>query len=298
MKKLAAVVGAMAFALMLIVGGVTPASAAPAALAPTQQWWCTWLPWLFCSPPDPTPTTTPTTTTTTTPTTTTTSSTPPPGTCPTTSAALHNWGSPVASEDFNVKPSAASGWDVYNGPGHAGNGTRTPNAVSASGGIMTIIGSPNGDSGGMAWTNGRSLRGRWEVCMKTAAGSLNYHPVMLLWASSGGGVQATNGEVDFSETANSASRQLVNFFLHWNQPTGSGRTSGSVTIDATQWHAWAVEWTATAIVGYVDGREWFRDSDPTHFPTIAAGMTLQLDDLGGDISQGGRMDFDWARRYN
>jgi licheninase len=159
---------------------------------------------------------------------------------------------------------------------------------------MTIIGSPNGDSGGMALRGGQ-FRGRWEVCMKTAAGSANYVPVMLLWASSTGGVNSPGGEVDFAEIFGNASRQRVGFFLHW--PNNAGRSSAAIDKDATKWHSWAVEWTSTAIVGYVDGVEWFRDSNPAHFPVQSAALCLQLSNMGGDISAGGRMDFDWARQY-
>ena len=33
-------------------------------------------------------------------------------------------------------------WNVYDGPGHAGNGRRDPGAVSVDDGVLTITGSP------------------------------------------------------------------------------------------------------------------------------------------------------------
>jgi Glycosyl hydrolases family 16 len=211
---------------------------------------------------------------------------PPEGNCRDTAAARFGWPQPNRGDSFDVKP-AAPNWHVYDGPGHAGNGRRTPNAVSASNGIMTITADARGNSAGMSWASNQ-YRGRWEVCMRTAPGSGQYHPVMLLWHQSG----TPYSEVDFTEILDPA-RQRVNFFVHY----GSRQTSGNINIDATQWHSWAVEWTATEIVGYVDGNEWFRDSNVNHLPEVPMSLCLQLDNFGGDISAGGRMDFDWARQY-
>src|ERR671910_774267 len=51
----------------------------------------------------------------------------PPTNCPITAAAAQNWGAPDRTADFD-DPSSLGTWYVYNGPGHAGNGRRTPNA--------------------------------------------------------------------------------------------------------------------------------------------------------------------------
>ena len=208
------------------------------------------------------------------------------GNCPTTAAAKFGWPQPNRVDNFDVRP-ALPNWNVYDGPGHAGNGRRTPNAVSASNGIMTITGDAQGNSAGMSSASDQ-YRGRWEVCMRTAPGSGQYHPVILLWHQSG----TPYSEVDFAEILDPA-RQSVNFFLHY----GSRQTSAEINIDATQWHSWAVEWTPTAMIGYVDGNEWFRNSNVSHLPEGPMGLCLQLDNFDGDISAGGRMDFDWARQY-
>jgi hypothetical protein len=208
------------------------------------------------------------------------------GNCPNTAAAKFGWPQPNRVDNFDVPP-ARPNWNVYDSPGHDGNGRRTPNAVATSDGIMTITGDPQGDSAGMSWA-GDQYRGRWEVCMRTAPGSAQYHPVILLWHQSG----TPYSEINVAEILDPA-RQVVNFFLHY----GSRQTSAQINIDATQWHSWAVEWTATAVTGYVDGNEWFRDTSVSHLPDGPMSLCLQLDNFGGDISAGGRMDFDWARQY-
>ena len=75
-------------------------------------------------------------------------------------AALQNWGEPTRVEEFDGTRLGPA-WDVYDGPGHAGNGRRTPSAVSVRDGILTITGNPAGDTAGMEWGGGQRY-GRWE----------------------------------------------------------------------------------------------------------------------------------------
>ena len=66
----------------------------------------------------------------------------------TSAAAVHGWGEPARSEEFD---GAALGeeWNVYDGPGHAGKGRRTPDAVSLRDGVMTVTGDSRGATAGM-----------------------------------------------------------------------------------------------------------------------------------------------------
>ena len=57
--------------------------------------------------------------------------------CPITAGAANNWGTPNRTDDFN-DPSSLRSWYVYDGPGHAGNGRRTPDAISISNGLMRL----------------------------------------------------------------------------------------------------------------------------------------------------------------
>src|SRR5690349_12942128 len=56
----------------------------------------------------------------------------------TSAAALQGWREPVRTDEFDGPLGDA--WEVYDGPGHAGNGRRTPEAVSVRDGLLTITG--------------------------------------------------------------------------------------------------------------------------------------------------------------
>jgi Glycosyl hydrolases family 16 len=210
--------------------------------------------------------------------------------CPATAAAAYHWGAPNRSDDFGG-PFSLAGWQLYDGPGHAGNGRRTPTAVSVGDGVMTITGDSKGNSEGMAWTPGQ-MYGRWEVCAKSLTSSPNYHSVLLLWPNAAN--QLAGGEVDFMEISD-PTRQSVDAFLHYGSP--DQKEFGTVRIDATQWHSWAVEWTPNRIATFVDAAQWWESTNPADFPPGPMTLCIQLDDFGGDISQGGQLIVDWARQY-
>lgn len=212
------------------------------------------------------------------------------GNCPTTAASTLGWGRPDRSAEF-TDPAELDAWGVYDGPGHAGNGRRTPDAVSVADGLLTITGTPDGDSGGMAWAGGRKF-GRWEACVRSPKAAPDYHSVLLLWPDAEN--WPVGGEVDFMEIGD-PERQNVEMFLHYG--ADNRQEQGSVDIDATQWHAWAVEWTPQRITAYVDGRKWFETAETGHFPPGPMHMTVQLDNFGGDLAAGGTQIVDWARQY-
>ena len=211
-------------------------------------------------------------------------------TCLLTAAAANNWGPPNRTDDFN-DPSSLRNWFVYEGPGHADNGRRTANAVSFSDGLMKINGDAQGNSAGMAWRPGQ-LHGRWEACVQSSPAAAGYHSVVLLWPDAQD--WPIGGEVDFMEILD-PTRQYTEGWLHFN-PTDD-RVGGTVQIDATQWHSWAVEWTPEQIVYFVDGVPWWRTTETAHFPPRAMHLCLQLDNFGGDLSQGGQQRVDWVRQY-
>ena len=218
-----------------------------------------------------------------------------------TAAETYGWGTPTRFDDFLVKPDVPDWW-VYDGAGHGGNGTRTPDQVfvdTDNSGVMSIIGTAGGATGGMSW-NGTShpdgqIQGKWEVAMRTSAGSVNYHPVLLTWPDNND--WTTGGELDFCELNNSADRQLTHFFLHWGT-INSEEEIADLNIDCTQWHAWALEWTPTEINAYCDGVRYAHFTNTAHFPTVPHSLCLQLDNFGGDVSAGGRMDFAWVKQWD
>jgi len=210
--------------------------------------------------------------------------------CPNTAAAQQGWGEPNRSDEFDDP--ALPGWKLYDGPGHVGNGIRTPSAVSVADGFLVLTGDPMGNSGGMAWNPGQTY-GRWEVCMQSPPGARGYHSVALLWPDAED--WPMGGEVDFMEIWDPA-RQSVEYNLHYG-PDNKWEHA-EVQTDATAWHSWAVEWTPERIVAYLDGQPWWTSTDPATFPPPRPmHLCIQLDNFGGDVSQGGQQIVAWARQY-
>jgi licheninase len=212
------------------------------------------------------------------------------GNCPNTAAAAHGWGAPNRTDDF-TDPASLRQWSVYHGPGHDGNGRRTPSAISVDNGTLTITGDSQGNSGGMAWLPGQ-LHGRWEACVKSSPSAPDYHSLLLLWPDAEN--WPVGGEIDFMEIAD-PTRQSVEGWLHYGP--NDERDSGAVNIDATQWHSWAVEWTPQRVAVFVDGVQWWEAADPAHLPPGPMHLCIQLDNFGGDLSSGASMGVDWVRQY-
>jgi licheninase len=211
--------------------------------------------------------------------------------CPNTAAQSLNWGQPNRSDGFN-DPASLAGWKIYDSPGHNGNGRRTPDAVSVADGHLSIVADAKGNTGGMAWNPGQT-HGRWEVCVRSLPAAETYHSVALLWPDAED--WPSGGEVDFMEIVD-PHRQFVEGFLHYGPD--NQLEQGGIAINATEWHAWAVEWTADRLVYFVDGRPWWETRNVDHLPPRAMHLCIQLDNFGGDTSAGGRTEVDWARQYS
>jgi hypothetical protein len=211
------------------------------------------------------------------------------GNCPTTAAGTFGWGQPNRADEFDAD--STRGWNVYDGEGHAGNGRRTPSAISVLDGVLTITGTSDGSSGGMAWNPGQ-MYGRWEGCVQSPPGADSLHSLLLLWPDEEN--WPVGGEVDFMEISD-PDRQSVDGFLHYG--ADNNQEAASVDIDATQWHAWAVEWTADHIAYYVDGEQWWETTEKSHLPPGPMHLTIQLDYFGGGVSET-RQHVDWVRQYD
>ena len=215
----------------------------------------------------------------------------PSGGCERTAGLENDWGKPHREDRFDTGASL-SNWHLYDGVGHAGNGIRTPAAISSSDGILTITGDASGASGGMGWNAGQ-LYGRWEVCAQSPPSAPGYHSVLLLWPDAED--WPVGGELDFMEAVD-PTRQTVEGWLHYG--ADDRRVGDRVSVDAADWHAWAVEWTPEKITYFVDGKPWWSTTDTSTFPKRAMHLCLQVDNFGGDIAAGGRQLVDWVRQYS
>jgi hypothetical protein len=226
-----------------------------------------------------------------------------------TAAGRHGWNDLVARDDFQGDRVDPAAWEVYDGDGHAGNGRRSPDAVSVRDGVLTITGWPDGTTGGMAWKRGARKTGRWEARVRMSRGCACYHPVLLLWPTRGGGGVAPaggGGEVDYMEVIDSGRRDAANFFLHFGPPERDDRLQAQVSVDLTEWHHFAVEWSNSGVIGYIDGKRWFHTDDRRVLPPAEMGQTIQLDWFPAEQAQTGEgvdwkvpatMEVDWIKMY-
>ncbi|GAA1099481.1 glycoside hydrolase family 16 protein [Pseudonocardia alni] len=210
----------------------------------------------------------------------------------TTAAVAHGWGEPTKVDDFDGD--ALTGWSPYDGPGHAGKGARSPSAISVKDGLLTIDGDAEGTTGGMAWSDGSQKYGRWEGRVRAPASDPSYNALLLLWPTAEN--FPVGGEIDFMEMTDHT-RQKTNLFLHYGED--NSQVQGSVDIDATQWHNWAVEWTPKGVTAFVDGKQWWHTDDTSVLPPGPMHLTIQLDWFpkgGGDVKPS-EMQVDWVRQY-
>ena len=211
----------------------------------------------------------------------------------TSAAVLHGWGAPARVDEFDGTALGRT-WEVYDGPGHAGKGRRTPKAVHVRDGIMTITGDARGATAGMAWGSGQRY-GRWEGRVRAPASDESYNALMLLWPDAEN--FPVGGEIDFMEMMDHT-RQETHVFLHYGKK--NRQLSGKVRADATQWHNWAVEWTPTHVATFLDGEQWWRTERADTFPPGPMHLCIQLDWFPGSgrgSVQPSTMQVDWVRQY-
>ena len=178
--------------------------------------------------------------------------------CATTAAERHGWGEPTRRSDFS--DGLPGDWHPYGPePGHDKQGIRTPEAITVADGVVTISATQDGTTGAMSWHPGQRY-GRWEACVRSEAASGGLNALLLLWPVAED--FPVGGEIDWMEIL-SDDRQETDFFLHYGPD--NDQDHGSVQHDSTRWSAYALEWTPTTITAYVNGEEWYANTDTEKF---------------------------------
>ncbi|WP_226363130.1 glycoside hydrolase family 16 protein [Pseudonocardia sp. ICBG1142] len=208
-----------------------------------------------------------------------------------TAGEVFGWGTPDVVDDF-TGTQLGPDWNAYDGSGHAGNGVRSPAAATVAGGVLTIDGSGDGTTAGLAWTAHSQKFGRWETRMRAPTGSPSYNALALLWPTQEN--FPIGGEIDFAEIMD-PSRDKIELFLHYG--ADNSQVHGELKIDATQWHNYAVEWTSAGVTAFVDGREWWKTEDTSILPPGPMHLCLQLDWFPRGDGESGRMQVDWVKQW-
>ena len=171
---------------------------------------------------------------------------------------------------------------------------RSPQAWSVANGVATVSGNSAGTTGGMSAKFAQQKYGKWETRMRTSARDPKYHPVLILWPNNN--TSPNCAEIDYAEGSTNTAQ--IKFFLHYACGGSNFQTTAAKTIDTTQWHNYAVEWTPAGITGYIDGVKTFSDTNPAHLPSVGMHQTLQLDWFpDGSATKPSQMQVDWVRVY-
>lgn len=253
---------------------------------------------------------------------------PPPEAEAGTAADTLNWGVPVAWDTFDYTGALDSEWSIYgNGGivqpdgtedpqnqtgcwlGHAGNGRRCVDQVSLEGSYLRISGTPDGDAGAISHSFGQQY-GRWEVRARVGVNSSGnpYHAVLIIWPDSN--VWPQDGEYDFFEVTLDDLNTLESW-THYPHEVGDTQQifNSKSSVDLTEWHNYAIEWTGDHIKLFVDGVQWgdtmsggARSSPPPARENIqdmpSGHLTIQVDNFYGSNMQDAYMDIEWVRVYD
>lgn len=182
-----------------------------------------------------------------------------------------NW-KPIGGDEFNGSALNTTKWGTYDSVGAFGNGTRSPDTISQSGGSMHITAKnvDGGVSGGMADSLGQ-VYGRWEFRARTDLGR-GFGSAILLWPDS---EKLADGELDIMEVPNEL-RDKANFVVH-SGSGGQDQVGTAVNGKFDQWHTFAIEWLPDSITWYVDGQQQYKLTDKAAIPKTSMHLAIQLD---------------------
>jgi hypothetical protein len=186
------------------------------------------------------------------------------------------FGCPLMTDNFDGTQldDGIQGWSVYDYPD--ANFPRVASNFSVGGGTAQLRGTYDKGTGtilgsGMA-SHVSQKYGRWEMRVKVDAGR-GYSAAGLLWPTSER--WPTDGEVDLFEIPHAA-RQDIFQTVHNGVRNNTGENK--IFMDATQWHTYAIEWSPTKLVYYVDGAvKWTVTKSALVPSTGNLNLTLQLD---------------------
>lgn len=254
--------------------------------------------------------------------------TPPPTNESGTAADEFGWGVPISWDDFEYTGQPKSEfWSVYGAggsephevggadgkqcwPGHDDMGRRCIEQVSVNGEYMRVAILPNGDQGAVSHKLNQQY-GRWEIRARVLPeqGSTGFpgHAVLIIWPESEEWPE--DGEYDFLEVNVGDDRPAS--YIHYPHDPGPVQQEYAeypTTLDMTQWHNYAIEWTEDHVKGFVDGVEWFSHSGGAtstrrDIQTMPSGhLTIQMDNFKSNEPwtglQQGYLDVDWVRIYD
>jgi hypothetical protein len=205
----------------------------------------------------------------------------------------------VFEDNFDGRTLDTRRWAPYYSPGNAGNGLRRPSAftLDGKGHLVVTARMVNGSvvSGGMA---GRVqyTYGRFQFRVRTEPDpSGTTSGVVLTWPKSDN--WPVDGENDMYETGNRKSTRFpFGSFIHYG--AGNQQYEFVHHADGARWHTMLMDWSATAIKIYRDGRLVWRLTDARAIADVPHHLAIQLDALTrGALAHPVHMYVDYVRVY-
>lgn len=172
-------------------------------------------------------------------------------------------------------------------PDTSGNGTYTPDVVSARGGaarvrmrteggtvrVSALAPLLPGATGGQdsAWANGQTY-GRYETRLRVKAPAPGFKTAVLLWPDSDVWAE---GEINFPEVTFTDSSSTVWAFNHLVGEPETNALAYDTGVTPYDWHTYAVEWTPGLLSFWLDGE--MVASQPNSIPTTPMHWVLQFE---------------------
>ena len=205
----------------------------------------------------------------------------------------------VFQDDFDSINTA--NWNLYNGPGHASNGLRSPAQFSVNNGVLFCTAEMiNGvlNSGGMA-NKSNFTYGRFEsrvLCESDPSAVMS--GVVLTWPESNS--KPIDGELDFYETVTTLRTPTSGWksFIHFPNNTNDRASSYIHSGNPLIWHTVAMDWTPSEIRFYDDGVLVWTDTNSDHIPNVPHHLCIQYDAFGTYISAPSSLKVDWVKIYS
>jgi endo-1,3-1,4-beta-glycanase ExoK len=227
--------------------------------------------------------------------------TPPAPAAPTTgsSAPAFDPSAPLFDEEFNGTTLDPAVWDIYDGPGHAYRGLRSPSALTldGQGNLVLTATYENGQivSGGMGhrvnYTYGHyAFRVRLDP---DPTGTMSGN--VLTWPRDQWSPEFT--ENDIWETGwHPDNNYRFNTFIHFGVQNWQHWIVHPV--DPSQWHIIEMDWRPERLAIYIDGAFAWETLDQPAIPDIPHHICFQLDpEANRPLAHPQKMYVDWVRIY-
>lgn len=203
----------------------------------------------------------------------------------------------VFQEDFNGTEVDRSEWSMYDGPGHAGNGIRSPQAYSIEDSVLVVTAQMidnNIVTGGMAHRRNYKY-GKFEFRARCEADpSAATSGVILTWPQSER--FPVDGENDIFETLTNPIREPMHTFIHFG-PENSQFHKAFNGVNGTEWSVWSMEWFEDALFVYVDGELLWTLTDKDAIPHNPHHLCIQLDAFKTEMGEPVKLYVDWVKIY-